>query len=77
MGGLDRFVFTGGIGENAAPMRRMIVHRLLWLGATLDEAANTSNRTRISNSKSPIVFEWRNTDEELAIAAHVRDLILQ
>lgn len=32
MGGIDAFVFTGGIGENAAPVRDAIVGRLALLG---------------------------------------------
>lgn len=31
--GLDALVFTGGIGENAAPIRERILHRLQWLGS--------------------------------------------
>lgn len=31
MGGLDAFVFTGGIGENASPIREAIVARLAFL----------------------------------------------
>ncbi|GLK74775.1 acetate kinase [Methylopila jiangsuensis] len=32
MGGIDALVFTGGIGEHAAPVRRAIVERLRFLG---------------------------------------------
>lgn len=32
MGGMDAFVFTGGIGEHAAPVREAIVSRLGFLG---------------------------------------------
>ena len=32
MGGMDGLVFTGGIGENAAPVRNAIVDRLSFLG---------------------------------------------
>lgn len=32
MGGVDAIAFTGGIGEHAAPVRRMILARLSWLG---------------------------------------------
>jgi acetate kinase len=31
MGGIDAMVFTGGIGENAEPVRRRIVHHLGWI----------------------------------------------
>jgi len=32
MGGIDAIAFTGGIGENAAPIRDRIVQGLLWAG---------------------------------------------
>jgi acetate kinase len=32
LGGLDAIVFTGGIGENAAPVRGRILDHLRWLG---------------------------------------------
>ncbi len=31
LGGLDAIVFTGGIGENAAPVRQRILDHLKWL----------------------------------------------
>ncbi len=38
LGGLDRFIFTGGIGENSAPIRERIISGLdyLWGGAPVD-----------------------------------------
>lgn len=33
MGGIDAMVFTGGIGENAEPIRRGIVHHFAWINA--------------------------------------------
>lgn len=68
LGGLDRFVFTGGIGEHAAAMRRMISGRLRWLGAELDGDANESGGIRISMAGSSVLLERRRTEEELAIA---------
>ncbi len=32
MGGVDAIVFTGGIGENAAPIRQVVMDRLAFLG---------------------------------------------
>ena len=32
LGGLDAFVFTGGIGENAGPIRDKIIESLRWIG---------------------------------------------
>ena len=31
--GLDAFIFTGGVGENAAPIRDRVTEKLKWLGA--------------------------------------------
>lgn len=33
MGGIDAMVFTGGIGENAEPIRRGVVHHFGWINA--------------------------------------------
>jgi acetate kinase len=75
MGGVDAIVFTGGIGENSASMRRRILQRLEFLGCVLDEDRNqdasvytdrdhaviTTERTRVE----AIVVK---TNEELMIA---------
>ena len=37
LGGLDAIVFTGGIGENAGPVRARVLDHLKWLG--LDESS--------------------------------------
>lgn len=71
LGGIDRFIFTGGIGENAAAVRAMIVRRLEWLGAKLDESANEAGAVTISAERSAVLIERRTTNEELAIARHV------
>ena len=71
LGGLDRFVFTGGIGENSPAVRRMIADRIEWMGAELDDGANQSGATGISTATSSISLERRSTQEELMIARHV------
>jgi acetate kinase len=71
LGGIDRIIFTGGIGEQAPAVRRMIAQRLTWLGAGLDDEANMSGETTISTGTSSIVLERRSTQEELMIARHV------
>jgi acetate kinase len=37
LGGLDAIVFTGGIGENAEPVRARILAHLTWLGVGADQ----------------------------------------
>ena len=42
MGGLDTLVFTGGVGENAAPIRERCAAELGFLGVALAREANES-----------------------------------
>ncbi len=44
LGGLDALVFTAGIGENAAGVRRDVCRGLGWLGIELDSAANEKGK---------------------------------
>jgi len=71
MGGLDGVVFTGGIGENAARIRRAVAERLAWTGLVLDTAANDRGVGRISDGKSRVAAWVIPTDEEVMIARHV------
>lgn len=75
LGGIDRFIFTGGIGEHAPVVRRMITQRLGWLGAQLDEQANASDASIISTGTSSILVERRPTQEELMIARQVLECL--
>lgn len=47
MGGVDAMVFTGGIGEHAAPVRSGIARGFGWLGAQIDDAANAAHRQQL------------------------------
>ena len=40
IGGLDALAFTGGIGENYAPLRRMVLEGMAHIGVVIDEDAN-------------------------------------
>lgn len=73
--GLDGLVFTAGIGENSAGIRRRVTQRLGWLGAELDEAANNSNARVISTAASQVKVCVIPTDEEGMIARHTRELL--
>lgn len=75
MGGLDAFAFTGGIGENAAPVRARVCRDLAWLGLELDEAANADGGPVISQAGSRVTAYVVPTDEELVIARHTRRLL--
>jgi acetate kinase len=70
MGGIDAFVFTAGIGENAAGIRAAIVQRLSYFGLEIDEAANANGGPLISRRGSGVPCYVIPTDEELMIARH-------
>lgn len=72
--GLDRLVFTGGIGANAAPVRTLVCAGLGYLGVVLDVEANAANGKTISAPGAPVAVEVRQTDEEAMIADHVTRL---
>jgi acetate kinase len=73
-GGIDALVFTGGIGEHAASIRREICAPLDFLGFTLDEEANRANATSIAaqNSKPVLIVP---ADEEAMIASLCRGFV--
>jgi len=74
LGGLDALVFTGGIGEHAAPIRARVVEAAHWLGLSLDAAANAANGPRISGPGAARAWVVP-TNEELMIARHTQALI--
>jgi acetate kinase len=69
---LDALVFTGGIGEHAAPIRAQTLDQLRVLGASVDAEANDAHgeRTngRITSSDSRLLALVIPTNEELVIA---------
>ena len=75
LGGLDAIVFTGGIGTNAAEVRRRIIDHLQWLGIALDPVANEAGTPCLSGPDSAIQVWIVPANEELAIARHTFQLI--
>lgn len=75
LGGLDALVFTGGIGERAAPVRWMICRGLEYLGIHLDPDANDIHADTISTGQSPCKVRVIPTNEDLMIARHTRALL--
>ncbi|MGH6988532.1 MAG: acetate/propionate family kinase [Stellaceae bacterium] len=75
LGGLDALIFTAGIGEHAAEVRRRVCRDAVWLGIALDEAANDAGRPRISRNGSRCSAWVIPTDEDLMIARHASDLL--
>jgi acetate kinase len=69
LGGLNTLVFAGGIGENAAPVRKRICDGLAFLGIDIDEAANDRHAARISTDAGAVSVRVIHTDEESVIAS--------
>ena len=75
LGGIDGLVFTAGIGENSAEIRRRICESAAWLGLELDAAANANRGPRISTSQSKVSTWVIPTNEEIMIARHTGTLL--
>jgi acetate kinase len=75
LGGVDAFVFTAGIGERSAEIRRRIAEAWAWLGLELDAAANEEGGPRISTPGSRVSAWVIPTNEELMIARHTGRLL--
>lgn len=78
LGGIDALVFTGGIGENSARVRRAVCEGLLFMGIAVDDSANTNARPRkgvevvdIAAPRAPTRVLVVATDEERMIAREV------
>ncbi len=76
LGGLDTLVFTGGIGERAAPIRAEVCRELGCFGIVLDEARNAAHADPISAAGGACSVRVIPTEEDLMIARHTRDLVL-
>lgn len=77
LGGVDRLVFTGGIGANSPEIRRRICDGLDYLGLTLNPERNTNQSERISADNGSVLIEAITTDEEIVIARHSRNLLVE
>ncbi|WP_140485898.1 acetate/propionate family kinase [Flavobacterium sp. GSA192] len=79
LNGIDAIIFTAGIGENSAYIRKSVCADMQFLGLELDETKNEIRSPEIreintANSKTKILVV--PTNEELEIANQVYDLIL-
>lgn len=75
LGGVDALVFTGGIGEHAAPVRADILVRCAWLGVRADDAANAAGGPRLTAPGSPVAAWLIPADEEGVIAAETARML--
>jgi acetate kinase len=75
LGGLQTLVFSGGIGENAAPVRARICDGLGFLGIELCPARNAAAADVVSSDASRVTVRVIRTDEESVIAAATQRLL--
>jgi acetate kinase len=73
LGGLEAVVFGGGVGQNAAEVRRQILEPLAWLGVELDGARNRSKPvdepiTRAESRASAWVIQLDEAQEMARVA---------
>ncbi|ASR47127.1 MULTISPECIES: acetate/propionate family kinase [Paenibacillus] len=71
MNGVDVIVFTAGVGENSAVLRKRVLEQLTFLGIELDESLNairSGEPRRITTANSKVEVLVIPTNEELVIA---------
>jgi acetate kinase len=73
--GADLIVFTGGIGENDAPVRAGICGGLSWVGVNLDAARNRTAGNPISSFASSCAVRVLASQEDEQIARHTGKLL--
>ena len=74
-GGIDALVFTGGIGEHAAEVRRRVCLLSEWLGISLNPEANAQHDIVISAGNSSVDVLVIPTNEEWMMAHHAQTLL--
>lgn len=75
LGGCDALVFTAGIGEHSALVRRRVCQGLEVFGVVVDEERNDRSETVISPDGTATAVLVVPTDEERAIAEHAARLV--
>jgi acetate kinase len=78
MGGVDAIIFTGGIGENDATIRRQICEDMEYLGLKIDADLNdkASRRDAKFSTDDSKVEAWvLTTNEELMIARDTKEIV--
>ena len=77
MDGLDALVFTGGVGENSAPLREHCAQGLRFLGVALDPARNQGGKgdREIGSATAAVRTLVVEAREDLEIARQVREVV--
>lgn len=71
LNGLDTLVFTAGVGEHSARVRKMVCDSLTYLGVKIDESKNQDNALSLESADSKVKVMVIPTDEEVIIARDV------
>ncbi|MFZ2268818.1 MAG: acetate/propionate family kinase [Azonexus sp.] len=74
-GGIDALVFTGGIGEHAAEVRRRVCLLSEWLGIRVNPEANARHDLNIAAGTSSVDVLVIPTNEEWMMAHHAQTLL--
>ncbi|HIW52114.1 MAG TPA: acetate kinase [Candidatus Alistipes excrementipullorum] len=78
MGGVDLIIFTGGVGENSADLRRSVCSNMEFLGLKFDDEVNSRSRgvdAILSTPDSKVKVATIATNEELVIATDTYNLV--
>ena len=75
LGGLDRVIFTAGVGEHAPLIREKVCRQLTWLGLEIDNPLNQSNQVEIAAESSRVRVQVVPTDEEWMLAKYATQLV--
>ncbi|NDV94709.1 acetate kinase [Dysgonomonas sp. 521] len=78
LGGVDVLMFTGGIGENASPVREEVCKGLEYMGIELDIDKNNEihgDEAVISTPDSKVTVMVVPTDEEYMIASDTMEIV--
>ena len=74
LGGVDAIVFTGGVGENCAPLRKEVCDQFAFLGLKLDAAKNTApeldQNIASNDSRVQVLVIRADEDWEIACECH-------
>ncbi len=77
LGGADAIVMTGGIGENSASVRQVVLGNLEWFGIETDAEKNRSacGETRIDAASSRVQLWIMPTNEEIVVARQTKQFL--
>ncbi|MBP3482885.1 MAG: acetate kinase [Alistipes sp.] len=78
MGGVDLIIFTGGVGENSADLRRSVCSNMEFLGLHFDDETNKKSHgvdAMLSTPDSKVKVATIATNEELVIATDTYNLV--